>query len=201
MSLRKATVGLVLMVSGALYATPRVTALEAKSGNEMLLKADQLHRHMTEQLDHAQHLQSMARVEKDYIKLGCVNRGVTTAQQLITMSTDATASLERAIQANDKAAQTAELGKLSFASDEADRSMRDVDSCVGVHQVRVAVTQVEVKRDEPAGDKPPEDKTKKPSDGKPHDAKVFGRSNDLGASSCASHIIEYLAYASPYVPN
>lgn len=121
--------GLVALVGGVgtavLYASPTTFSAAADSGDvtAALMRAQGLRDQMASDARHVQHLQQVARKEKDVIKLNCVNDKLVQIRPQLNIADRAQVELN--------AGQRTSLTEILQASEQIKKLREAADQCVG----------------------------------------------------------------------
>ena len=120
-----AKLGFIALVAGvgttALYAFPN--RVGDAGTDEAMVRGQQLRNEMLEDGHHVQHLQALARREKDVIKLNCVNDKLVQIRPLLNIG-------DRA-QADIAAGQAGGMAELTNARQTVHRLREAADQCIG----------------------------------------------------------------------
>jgi hypothetical protein len=200
----RSLIGLVTVVAaaGTLYASPSVVAsldaAKADSGSTVRAEANTMQQRIDEHAAHARRLATAARAESDSIKLGCVGQRAAIASRLSELGRVQMSEIDVAIRGNDDAKQALHLKQIEALAQESDVTSRETAACVGAKQVAAADDSspgLEQPSMPSSPDPAPSVKLKK----KKLDT-TEGCTN-LGVANCQSRPLEYIAFASPFLPD
>lgn len=192
---------MVLAAAGTLYASPSVVAsldaVKTESGSTISADADAMQQRVAMHDERARHLQIAARFEKDSIKLGCVSHGAGVLARLNEVEQDHILSLKAALVSRDHELVAEQFRQISMVAGEAERTGQDVEACIGSKQVALLddpTTVNSLGSDAVVTDAEQKKPRKKP-------LRATNNCSDVGVAGCQSVPLEYVGFASPFLPD
>jgi hypothetical protein len=128
-----AKVGLIAILAGAgvtIYAAPSLTGggtVDA-SLEELTVRAREIHDRSTADTRHVQHLQQIARKQKDVIKLNCVNDKLVQMKAQLNVIDQATLEMQVGTSSGGRSTSFTEITQ---AGDNVRNLREQADSCIG----------------------------------------------------------------------
>ena len=163
-------------------AAPSMAA-EALTPQQMQSRAEMLQARISSHVAHGRQLLVAARMDKDQLKVGCVNQGVFINERLLEVSSDAVNSLRTAVRSGNRSQQVANYTRVAQAAVECDEAVTGIGSCAGAKDVPVVDTEKVIVKKPKLIDDPTDD------------------CNNLGLGNCANQPLEYVAFSSPFLPD